>query len=202
MSKKFGCFGCFSFLCTMLYINERLFDFDLDEALAQLSAQRREQALRFRHELGRRTCAAAYLLLCEGLRREYGIDEKPVFEYGEHGKPVITGHPDIHFNLSHCREAAVCFVSDCPVGIDVESIHEAKESLVHYTMNEKEQQLIFGSPRPDLAFTRLWTMKEAVAKLSGEGITNDLKTLLTPNTQKGLTTVVSPDERYVYSIAQ
>ena len=44
----------------MIYINDRLFDFDLDAALEQLSEQRREQALRYRYELGRRTCAAAY----------------------------------------------------------------------------------------------------------------------------------------------
>jgi 4'-phosphopantetheinyl transferase len=201
MDKKFGGFDGFSFLCTMLYVNDHLFDFDLNKALALLSEQRREQALRFRHELGQRTCAAAYLLLCEGLRREYGIDERPLFEYGEHGKPAIVGRPDIHFNLSHCREAAVCYLSDRPVGIDVESIHEAKRSLVNYTMNEDEQQLIFTSPRPALTFTRLWTMKEAVAKLTGQGITNDLKNLLNEKTKKGLTTAVSPDERYIYSIA-
>ena len=42
-----------------LYINDRLQDLNLDEALARLSEQRREQALRFRFELGRRACAAA-----------------------------------------------------------------------------------------------------------------------------------------------
>ena len=35
-----------------LYINDRLQDLDLDEALARLSEQRREQALRFRFEQG------------------------------------------------------------------------------------------------------------------------------------------------------
>ncbi len=64
----------------MIYLNDRLYDFDLQEALSQLSDQRREQALRYKFELGQRTCAAAYLLLCEGLRKEYGIMEKPVFE--------------------------------------------------------------------------------------------------------------------------
>ena len=139
----------------MIYINDRLFDFDLDAALEQLSEQRREQALRYRHELGQRTCAAAYLLLCEGLQKEYGITEKPIFEYGEHGKPSIVGRPDIHFSLSHCREAAICVVSDHPVGVDVESIHRYSESLVRYTMNDEEIAEILAADRPDLAFTRL-----------------------------------------------
>ena len=102
----------------MIYLNDRIFDFDFETALAELSDQRREQALRFKHELGQRTCVAAYLLLCEGLQKEYGITDKPVFDYGEHGKPFIMGHPEIHFNLSHCREAAICIIAEHPVGID------------------------------------------------------------------------------------
>lgn len=181
-----------------LYINDRLQDLNLDEALARLSEQRREQALRFRFEQGRRACAAAYLLLCEGLRHDYGLTELPRFEYGEHGKPVIVGHPDIHFNLSHCHEAAICAISDQPVGVDIESIRPLKESLVNYTMNDDEVNQILTSENPALTFTSLWTMKEAVVKRSGLGLTNDLKHLLCPRPQ-GLTTVVSADGHYVYS---
>ena len=112
----------------MLYVNDHLQDFDLALALQQLSGQRREQALKYRYEMGQRTCAAAYLLLCRGLREEYGITELPIFEYDEHGKPSIVGHPEIHFNLSHCREAAVCIISDHPVGVDVESVRPLKDS--------------------------------------------------------------------------
>ena len=68
----------------MIYLNDNLESFDFEASLPLLSAQRREQALQFRYELGRKTCAAAYLLLREGLQKEYGITEPPVFEYGEH----------------------------------------------------------------------------------------------------------------------
>lgn len=192
----------------MIYLNDHLFDFDLDAALLELSEQRRQLALRYRHELGRRTCAAAYLLLCEGLRKEHGITEKPVFEFGEHGKPSIIGRPDLHFSLSHCREAAICVLSDRPVGIDIESVGRYNERLARYTMNEEEMAKIIASNRPDIAFTRLWTQKEAVLKCTGEGIGNDLKNVLknfresspTPHRPSPITTVESPDERYVYSV--
>lgn len=197
----------------MIYLNDHLFDFDLDAALLELSEQRRQLALRYRHELGRRTCAAAYLLLCEGLRKEHGITEKPVFEFGEHGKPSIIGRPDLHFSLSHCREAAICVLSDRPVGIDIESVGRYNERLVRYTMNEEEMAQILASNRPDIAFTRLWTQKEAVLKCTGEGIGNDLKNVLSnfladkklpsPSGEgqgERLLTVESPDERYVYSV--
>ena len=185
----------------MLYLNDHIWDFNLDEALSQLSAQRREQALRFKHEQGQRTCALAYLLLCEGLQKEYGITEKPLFEYGEHGKPVLAGHPDIHFNMSHCREAVVCYVSDQPVGIDVEAVRDYKESLARHTMNDEEMTLISASDNPALAFTRLWTMKEAVQKLSGRGLIDDMRNIL-KDLPSELTTTISPDGRYVYSICK
>ena len=59
----------------MIYLNDHIYDFDLETALGELSEQRRQQALRYRHELGQRTCVAAYLLLRQGLREEYDIDQ-------------------------------------------------------------------------------------------------------------------------------
>ncbi len=179
----------------MIYLNDDITGFDLDAALPLLSDQRREQCLKFKHEQGRKTCAMAYLLLCEGLRKEYGINEKPLFEYGEHGKPHIVGHPDIHFNISHCREAVLCVVSDRPVGADIESVRPYSDSLVRYTMNDDEVALINGSP---LVFTRLWTMKEALLKLSGEGIRNNMKSVLTG--REHFQTVENAEKGYVYSI--
>ena len=182
----------------MVYLNDDIAHYDWELALPLLSAQRRKQVLKFKHEQGRRTCAAAYLLLCEGLRKEYGIEEPPVFEYGEHGKPSIVGHADIHFNLSHCREAALCVVSDRPVGVDVESIRPFKEQLVCYTMSDAEISRIREAEHPEVEFIRLWTMKEAVLKLIGTGITNDLKTVLTG--QEKIETTVNLEKNYVYSI--
>ena len=191
--------------------------------MSRLSAQRREQALRFRFELGRRQSVAAYLLLRTALEQEYGITEPPLFEYGEHGKPKLAplsspplgGNPDaqeaspngwtmegsLHFNLSHCREAVACVLSNQPVGIDIESIRPIKESLVCYTMNDAEQELIFSAPNPDVAFTRLWTRKEAVMKLSGHGLATDMKSVL-DNCSALLLTVARPECGYVWSVAK
>ncbi|MBR5657286.1 MAG: 4'-phosphopantetheinyl transferase superfamily protein [Prevotella sp.] len=184
---------------TSIFINDHIYDFDLEEALVELSDQRREVALKYKHELGQRTCAAAYLLLCEGLRKVYGITEKPLFEYGEHGKPSIVGHPDIHFNLSHCKEAAICAIGDHPVGVDVESVRRYDETLARHVMNDQEMERIMQAERPEVMFTRLWTMKEAVVKRSGRGIADDIKHVL--ENESGVITVESPDLRYIYSIA-
>lgn len=184
----------------MIYINDNIQAINLDVAMGLLSEQRRQQAMKFKHEQGKRLCVAAYLLLREALKREYGIEEPPVFGYEEGGKPYIENHREIHFNLSHCRQAAVCVVSDQPVGIDVESIREYKEDLARYTMNDEEMQQILSSNRPDVEFIRLWTMKESWLKLTGEGLRDDLKKL--PLHSQKFETVVNIEKGYVYTVCR
>ena len=180
-------------------VREDIWNFNLKAALDDISEQRREQALKFKYEQGQRLCVLAYLLLKQALREGYGITENPVFEYNEHGKPSIVGHPELFFNLSHCKEAAICVVSDQPVGVDVEGIREYKESLVNYTMNDEEIAQIKSAENPAAAFIRLWTMKEATTKLIGTGISNDMKTVLDPTKYK-YTTV--DRQRYIYTICE
>ena len=184
-----------------IYLSQDIWDFDLDAALGEISEQRREQALKFKHELGKRLCVLAYQLLKRGLAEVYGIRENPVFEYNEHGKPMIVGHPEIFFNLSHCKEAAICVVSDQPVGVDVESVRSFNENLVRYTMNEAEVKEIESAEDQAVAFIRLWTMKESALKLIGTGISNELKQVLQ---QKNLQfqTFVDTQRRFVYSICR
>lgn len=184
-----------------IYLSQDIWGFDLDAALAEISEQRREQAVKFKHELGQRLCVLAYQLLKQGLSEVYGIEENPVFEYNEHGKPSIIGHPEICFNLSHCKEAAICAISDQPVGVDVESVRSFNESLVRYTMNEDEIRQIESSEDQAVAFIRLWTMKESAMKLIGTGISNDMKHVLQ---QEGLNfeTFVDAQSRFVYSICR
>lgn len=181
----------------IILVSEKIWEFDLEAALKEISEQRREQALKFKFEQGQRLCVLAYQLLKEGLQKEYGITDNPIFEYNEHGKPSIVGHPEIYFNLSHCKEAAICVISDKPVGVDVESIREFKDSLVNYTMNDEEKAEMASSSNPAATFIRLWTMKEATSKLIGTGITNDVKSLIDTTKYKYNTT---EKESYIYTI--
>lgn len=191
----------------MLYYNDDLdliSDEDILDIISTFPQQRREKALAFKFALGRKECALAYLLLCRGLMEEYGIEEMPVFEYGEHGKPIIVGYPEIHFNLSHCKKAVMCYVSDRPVGIDCEVIGRGNESLVDYTMNRDEVRSIREAEDPKVEFIRLWTQKEAVLKLTGRGIDDDMKSVLVNLEGKNIKvqTFVKESKGYVWSIAQ
>ena len=184
----------------MIYLNDHTELLDIEDALSKVSSQRREQALKFSHESGRRLSLAAYLLLMEGLQKEYGIAEPPVFEYLEGGKPVIKGHPEIYFNFSHSGKVALCAIDSQPVGADVETPRKITPSLISYTMNDAEQAAIASAPESLSAFLALWTKKEAVLKLTGEGIRSDLKTVLENQESYHIETVIT--DKYVYSIAK
>ncbi len=186
----------------MVYIDDDLEQFDLEEALKLLPLQRYEQAMRFRSERDRRLSVAVYRLLCRGLREEYGIEEPPTFEYGAHGKPSLAGHPDIHFNMSHCRQAAICVLAPHPVGVDVERFRRYDERLVSFTMNEEECVKIRQSERPDVEFIKWWTRKEALLKCRGTGISHEMRDVLTDVRGVQFTTVVVDRRQYVYTICR
>lgn len=184
----------------MIYLNEHTELLDIEDALAKVSLQRREQALKFAHEGGRRLSLAVYLLLMEGLRKEYGIAEPPVFEYLEGGKPIIKGHPEIHFSFSHSGNVALCVIDNQSVGADIEMPRKIRPSLISYTMNEEECAKITSAPDQIISFLSFWTKKEAVLKLTGEGIRSDLKTVLTKPELYQIETFTT--DKYVYSIAK
>ena len=162
----------------MVYIDTHIDSVDVEVALAGVSAQRREHILRYKREENQRQSLAAYVLLQRALREEYGIEEPPVFVFDEHGKPFLEGYPDIFFSLSHCREAAACVVGRTAVGIDVESLDHYNKAVVERVMNDDECREIALSADPQTAFMRLWTMKESFLKMTGAGITTDLRNVL------------------------
>ena len=69
-------------------------------------------------------------------------------------------------------------------------------------MNEEEQAVIKAAPQPDVAFIRRWTMKEARLKLTGEGISDNLKNVLDDTSQLKFTTVEQLDRNYIYTVCE
>ena len=181
----------------MIYIDENIDGFDLHEALAAVSPQRREYSLRYRHERDQRLCLAAYRLLQRALEQEFGIRELTQFIFDENGKPLLDGHPDIHFSLSHCHEAVAVAVSDSPIGIDIETTGHYSPEVARQVMSDDEMRQIEASARPEVAFTRLWTMKESLFKLTGDDNGGDTAGMLASTSQYHFTTTVHP--RYIYT---
>ena len=185
---------------------------DMPQLLSALPAWRREQAVAFRFERGQRECAESYLLLCRMLQEHYGITEQPEFAIGEHGKPALIFHTEygkqrgkgLTFNISHCKNAIGCVVSDVgDVGIDVECTGRYTDQLSAYCMSDEENGQIKAAEAPDALFTELWVRKEALLKCTGEGITDDLKTCLTSRRMNGIemTSGTNTKDKYAWAVA-
>ena len=172
--------------------------------LPLVSAQRREQALRYKHTFGQYCCLQSYKMLCELLAEwsrvhQLPINQQPIFLYNDYGAPYIEGGP--HFSISHCKRGIAVAVSENPIGIDIEAIRTFSPELMRKTMNEDEQLRITYSATPDVEFIRFWTQKEALLKLQGTGIISDLHHVLA-HVQDVFWTEISPlDKGYICTIA-
>ncbi|MBO4624244.1 MAG: 4'-phosphopantetheinyl transferase superfamily protein [Bacteroidales bacterium] len=189
----------------MIYLNCHTEELDWEQALSRVSPQRREQALRYVKDSDRRQSLAAYLLLLQALEEEYGISDPVEFGFGPHGKPFLKDYPHIHFNLSHCPGASLCVLEASPVGCDIEGVPPVlDEDLCRWVCSDQEFAQIRQSARPTVAFTRLWTRKEAFLKFTGEGLTDHLKKLLLLPEAKAVSfeTVEAPDGTWVYTVCR
>ena len=131
---------------------------EVQRMLPLVSAQRREQALKYKHTLGQFCCLKSWLMLSA-----MHIGEME-FLYNEHGKPYWENGP--YFSISHCKQGIAVAIDDQPIGIDIEAIRNVDQDLILRTMNEEEQKQIHSNRD----FTRLWTQKEAIVKAQGVGI--------------------------------
>ncbi len=114
---------------------------------------------------------STHALLANVMKRHYGIESFRL-EYGEHGKPYFAEYPDIHFNLSHCRGLIVCGISDSPVGVDAELIRSYNGKAANRIFSESELTTLSESKTPDEYFFRIWTLKEALGKNIGTGLSS------------------------------
>jgi len=129
------------------------------------------QESRYQHVMGRRLLQTA--LSREGIQMDISEDEKETeqFAYGPFGKPFLKELPDMHFNISHTKGLVVCAVGEAAVGIDAEKIKPYPRSVLR-KMTEAERAYIQlqCDVRQDEAFMRVWTMKEAMIKMTGKGL--------------------------------
>jgi 4'-phosphopantetheinyl transferase len=171
---------------------------EVQRMLPLVDEQRRNEALCYKHLFGQFTCLKSWLMLKE-LLEPLGITDLKM-DFNEHGKPFLPHHRDVHFNLSHCKNGIAVVVDFSPVGIDIESFRKDNIALVSRTMNPAEAEWIYSSSNPVETFTQFWTQKEAVVKLRGTGIIDDLHHVLDGEGYQ-LETHINREKRYAISIA-
>jgi 4'-phosphopantetheinyl transferase len=178
-------------------VSEECAGHQLHHLLNLLPSWRREKALSYKYEIDQYLCARVFMLLQEGLSRDYGIKDDIQFSYNSNGKPFLINHPEIHFSLSHCRKGAACAISRIPVGIDIEEI-VYDDDLAKFVLSEDDYKDVIASSHPAESFTTAWTEKESYLKMLGWGIIDNLKEL---DTQKAcFSTIIERERGYVMTL--
>lgn len=147
-----------------------------------LDDDERRRSERFRFERDRLIFSAAHALLRAALAARLG-KWKGGFRVDGFGKPELeppTGTPPLRFNLTHTHGLVACALVDgADIGIDAEQIDPSRpllELAEHYFADAEIAQLrAAGGASRATAFYRLWTLKEAIIKAIGEGLSLPLK---------------------------
>jgi 4'-phosphopantetheinyl transferase len=100
------------------------------------------------------------------------------FVYGSLGKPALApefSRSQIHFNLSHSDDLALCAVArGRRIGVDLERarpIPDARQIVEQFFSPREITAFVALSPsRRARGFLRFWTCKEAYLKAKGEGL--------------------------------
>ena len=89
--------------------------------------------------------------------------------YNSQGKPYFLSHCEIFFNISHSSNYVACVIGDRPVGIDIEKARKGRQNLAKRFFDISEAEWIKECDS-DQRFFRIWTLKEAYGKATGQGV--------------------------------
>ncbi len=120
----------------------------------------------------------------------------------EHGAPrAVNGN---HWSITHTSDFVGGAAAPWPLGIDIERIRQASAEVVEAAASEAELDVVrrlFGESHEE-AFTRIWSAKEALLKLTGEGLCGLSKATLSPLADReerpGLWLRHGQDEHFVH----
>ena len=114
------------------------------------------------HEAGRQLLATLY--------REATGESLPEIRVTDRGKPYFPDSP-WHFSISHTPKRAFCVLSENHVGLDAEEMgRKINLRLAEKILSSGEKRQFDAAPNKEKALLTFWVLKEAAAKLSGEGL--------------------------------
>ena len=94
--------------------------------------------------------------------------------YNKNNKPYLK-NSNIYFNISHSGDYVVLAIADKEIGIDIEEIAPISDSVAKKVFTKEENLWLLKQNNLE-AFYKLWTAKESIMKVTGEGF------MLVPNT--------------------
>ncbi len=113
--------------------------------------------------------AAGRSLLRSMYEARFG-EPMPEIAVTDRGKPYFVNSP-VFFSISHTKHHVFCVLSDRPVGVDAEETdRKIRLELAEKILSPWEKNSYEKAENRQQALLRLWVLKEAAAKCSGEGL--------------------------------
>ena len=145
------------------------------ELLQMMPQSRIDKISRYKQDADKKRSLAAMALLINAAKY-YGITNFDIVEESN-GKPHFVKGTDLQFNLSHSGEKVMCTIDTHPVGCDIQEMGEIKLAVAKRFFSQEEYELISSlnsKEEKKEMFYRLWTLKEAYIKATGEGLSREL----------------------------
>ncbi|TPR18209.1 hypothetical protein DYZ95_02600 [Apilactobacillus timberlakei] len=100
------------------------------------------------------------------------------FNYGKHGKPYLKSN-DFYFNISNSYNLVILVISDEDIGVDIEKIRPFSYRRITRAFTDSELKHLSSLPKEDEGneTLKLWTIKEAILKLLGTGLSGKAKSV-------------------------
>lgn len=136
---------------------ESFFDEERKQRISEAKSEKRKKEL-----------IVSGALLCKALKLAPG--EKLFTAAGEKGKPYLPDREDLYYNISHSGDYVLLCLSGQETGIDIQKKVRNNPRLFERISSEEEKK-VYSSD--DL--TLLFAIKEAYTKLTGLGLSKEMK---------------------------
>lgn len=140
-------------------------------------------------------CFAKYLLT-----KKAGLEfNEIIFSQNEFGKPLLTNHCNLHFNISHSGNLIGCALSDHPIGIDVEKCTDTFDPAIAERYFTRAETAFIQSlnERRAAGFYCIWTLKESYIKAIGKGLSIPLPSFSVVTDGKIKLSFLNPDQEFM-----
>jgi 4'-phosphopantetheinyl transferase len=177
----------------LLFVSINVTLSDLARLLAVLTSAEADRAARFHHDADRRRNIVGRAVLRHLLSRHFGVEPQAFrFELRENGKPFLP-QSEIHFNVSHSGEVVAIALAVNELRVDIEAKHRIPEiaAIAGRFFSKDEAERVCAATDTTAEFFRIWTMKEAVVKASGQGLGLPLDCFTVPSSPPAPRPVIS-----------
>ncbi len=160
-------------ICLLTFMRAGEISGDVDTLISSLpfGESERERLHSMKNPAAQKNSLSAMLCLDRLSKRAELDGEDLTIIREKNGKPRFASLP-YHFSITHSRDLCAVALSSENVGLDLEFIDTSRniEALSKRFFSPEEHSRLFEGNNAFENFFTLWVKKEALAKLSGEGL--------------------------------